>query len=214
VKHPLRILVTAGPTRERIDPVRFLSNPSSGRMGFAVAARAAKRGHRVMLVSGPVDLADPPGVSVTQVETAAQMARAVGRAFATCDAVVMTAAVADYTPARPARAKLKKTGRPLVLRLIPTQDILSGLGRRKGRRVLIGFALETGGELRNAREKLMRKNLDLIVANRPESFGGPTIRATLLFRDGRVERLPLLRKEALAGRLIREIEGACRCSKA
>lgn len=214
MKHRLRILVTAGPTRERIDPVRYLSSPSSGRMGFAVAARAARRGHRVTLISGPVDLAAPAGVRVARVETAAQMARAVDRAFASCDAVVMTAAVADYAPARTARAKIKKSNKPLVLRLVPTQDILAGLGRRKGSRVLVGFALETGRELRNAREKLMRKNLDLIVANRPESFGGPTIRAALLFRDGRVERLPVLRKDVLAGRLVREVELACRCSKA
>jgi phosphopantothenoylcysteine decarboxylase/phosphopantothenate--cysteine ligase len=179
-------------------------------MGFAVARRAAVRGHRVTLVTGPVALPDPPGVRVARVVSAADMAREVSRRFAACDAVVMTAAVADYAPARRARQKLKKTGRPLRLRLTPTRDILMGLGRRKGGRVLIGFALESSDELRRARQKLVRKNLDLIVANRPATLDARTIRAALLFPDGRSDRLPPMSKERFASRLVREVERACR----
>lgn len=209
-KTGLRILVTAGPTREYLDPVRFLSNASSGRMGFAVARRAAARGHRVTLVTGPVELPDPPGVRVVRVISAAAMAREVGARFATSDAVIMTAAVADYTPSRTARRKLKKTGRPIALRLEPTRDILLGLGRRKGHRVLVGFALESHNLVRRARAKLLRKNLDLIVANRPDTLGNSSIRATLLFRDGREEALPPMSKERLAARLVSEVEQARR----
>jgi phosphopantothenoylcysteine decarboxylase/phosphopantothenate--cysteine ligase len=210
----LRLLVTAGPTREHIDPVRFLSNPSSGRMGFAVATEAARRGHRVVLVTGPVELEDPPRIETVRIVSAAQMDRAVRRRFARCDAVVMTAAVADYTPAKSSKRKQKKTGRPTLLRLKPTVDILAGLGKRKGARVLVGFALETHDEIKAAKDKLRRKNLDLIVSNRPNTFGRRGIRATLVFSDGRTVRLGETTKSALARRLVREVERSCRSSKA
>ena len=136
-------MVTAGPTHEPVDAVRFLGNRSSGRMGFAVAAEAARRGARVMLVTGPVALAPPYGVDVVRVETAAEMASAVASRFEDCDAVVMAAAVADFRPVGARADKIKKEGGPPPLELEPTEDILAGLGKRKGRQVLVGFAAET-----------------------------------------------------------------------
>ncbi len=168
---PLRMLITAGPTREYFDTVRFISNPSSGKMGYAIAREAARRGHRVTLVSGPVTLAPPPGVRLLPVTTAAEMARACKREFKSADAAVMAAAVCDYRPGEPAGRKVPKTGRALRVRLEPTEDIAAALGRRKGRRLLIGFALEDHDHYVHAERKLSRKNCDLIVLNGPENVG-------------------------------------------
>jgi phosphopantothenoylcysteine decarboxylase/phosphopantothenate--cysteine ligase len=164
-----RVLVTAGPTREAIDPVRFLSNRSSGKMGYALAAAASRRGAKVTLVSGPTALAAAPGVELVPVTSAAEMARAVRSRFSRCDALLMAAAVADFTVQRPARSKIKKDRirGPLRLTLVPTEDILASLGRsRRGRRPwLIGFAAETGDPVPAAKDKLARKRLDLVVGN-------------------------------------------------
>ncbi len=159
-----RIVVTAGPTREPIDPVRFLSNRSSGRMGYALAAAAARRGAIVVLVSGPADLPPPYGVELLRVRTSEEMRRAVIDARAGAAAVIMAAAVSDFVT-RPAESKIKKGAGPLVLTLEPGPDILAELGRDKGDLVLVGFAAETEDLLAHAREKLTAKNLDYIVAN-------------------------------------------------
>jgi phosphopantothenoylcysteine decarboxylase/phosphopantothenate--cysteine ligase len=183
-----RALVTAGPTREPIDPVRFISNPSSGKMGYAIAQVAARRGADVTLVSGPTSLADPPGVKVVRVETAEQMARAVEAESGAMDLFVGAAAVSDYRPQRPAQSKIKKGERDETLVLTRTPDILAGLGARlAGRKdapVLVGFAAETDDVIANAREKLKGKGCDLVVANKVGApgagFGGDTNRVALV----------------------------------
>jgi len=207
--------VTAGPTREPFDPARFISNPSTGRMGYALAAAARARGGEVTLVSGPTQLPPPEGVAVVRVVTADEMLRATLNQFQGADLVLKAAAVSDYRPETRARAKLKKevyarrgrTGgrgdRAIATRLLPTTDILAEIGRRKKpHQVLVGFAAESGDLERNARGKLGRKNLDLIVANRigvaGEGFEAPTNRALVLDRRGRTVELPLMSKEAMA----------------
>ena len=217
-----RVLVTAGPTREPIDEVRFLSNRSSGRMGYALAAAARAAGHRVTLVSGPTCLRPPAGVRFVRATTTEEMRRAVRGAFAASDAVLMCAAVADWRPERRIRGKLRRerTPRP-VLRLVPNPDILAELGRRKGRRTLVGFALEPGtafgargpmaGRLgpaeKSARRKLRRKNLDWIVLNGPEALEGDRASVAAIARDGRVVVFRSVRKAALARALVRLVVG-------
>lgn len=161
------VLITAGPTREALDPVRYFSNRSSGRMGFALARAAVWQGARVALIAGPTPLPPPadPGIEVISVTTAAEMAEAVFARFAACDAAILAAAVADFRPAQTAAVKIKKNGQPLRLDLVPTADILAELGRRKTRQLLAGFAAETGDPLPAARAKRAAKNADLIVAN-------------------------------------------------
>jgi phosphopantothenoylcysteine decarboxylase/phosphopantothenate--cysteine ligase len=183
-----RVLVTAGPTREPIDPVRFISNPSSGKMGYALAAVAARRGADVVLVSGPVSIPEPPGVRVIRVETAEEMARAVEPEAATMDLFVAAAAVSDYRPKVVAAQKIKKGPGSETLELSRTPDILAGLGERYGGKpggpVLVGFAAETEEVIARAREKLKSKRCDLVVANKvgaPGSgFGGDTNRVALV----------------------------------
>jgi phosphopantothenoylcysteine decarboxylase/phosphopantothenate--cysteine ligase len=179
-----RILVTAGPTHEPIDAVRFIGNRSSGKMGFAVAREAAKRGAGVTLVSGPTHLPDPPGVDVVRVETAEEMRDAVLARFEGADAVVKAAAVADWRPKERAEGKLKKESGEPELFLEPTPDILRELGERKGGRVLVGFAAETEDLEAAGRRKLAEKNLDYIVINevgKPGTgFGSLTNRAAIL----------------------------------
>jgi phosphopantothenoylcysteine decarboxylase/phosphopantothenate--cysteine ligase len=203
----VRLLVTAGPTREHLDAVRYLSNPSSGRMGFACARAAARAGHEVLLVTGPVELPDPPGVRTLRVVSADDMYRAVLRAWPRLDAAIMTAAVGDWRPAARARGKIKKGPGPLVLRLERTKDILLELGRRKGGRRLVGFALETDDGPRNARLKYERKNLDLIVLNGPASFGAGRMDADV-YREGEVvRRFRGATKDAVARWLVAALEG-------
>lgn len=162
----MHFLITAGGTREHIDPVRFISNASSGKMGYALARAALKAGHKVTLVTAPTALREPSGAEVVRVETAGQMFEAVKEYFARCDCLIMAAAVADYTPARPAKRKIKKTGKAIVLRLKPTADILkwAGTHKRKGQ-IVVGFALEDKALRTRAEKKMMEKNLDMIVAN-------------------------------------------------
>ncbi len=183
-----RVVVTAGPTREPIDPVRFISNPSSGKMGYALAAVAARRGAEVVLVSGPTVLADPAGARVVRVETAEEMARAVAAESGAMDLFIGAAAVSDYRPAAAAPHKIKKGAGEEVLTLTRTPDILAGLGERLGGApggpVLVGFAAETEEVIARAREKLKRKHCDLVVANKvgiPDAgFGADTNRVALV----------------------------------
>jgi len=201
------VLVTAGPTREAIDPVRFVSNRSSGKMGFAVAAAACRRGATVVLVTGPTALESPPGVERIPVTTAAEMRDAVLGREAWATVVVMTAAVADYRVANPARQKIKKASGSLSLTLEQTTDILSEVGaRRRSGRLLVGFAAETEHGIEHARRKLREKRLDLIVLNdvsqADAGFDVDTNRVWLIGAEGEAEGWPLLGKEEVAGRLM------------
>jgi phosphopantothenoylcysteine decarboxylase/phosphopantothenate--cysteine ligase len=183
-----RVLVTAGPTFEPIDAVRFVGNRSSGKMGFLVADEAARRGASVGLVSGPTHRSDPPGVEVVRVETAEEMREAVLARFEDADAVVKAAAVSDWRPKERVESKLKKEEGPPEVFLEPTPDILREVGERKGDRVLVGFAAETGGLEEAGRQKLREKRLDLIVVNEVGApgtgFDADTNRAMLLSADG------------------------------
>lgn len=179
----MRILVTAGPTREYFDTVRFISNPSSGKMGFAIAAEAARRGHEVVLIAGPVDLPDPPGVRVTRVVSAAEMFDASVAAFESCDAAVMTAAVCDYRPSRRLDHKLKKQARIRPIQLQPTRDICAHLGRIKKDRVVLGFAMEDHNHHAHAEAKLLRKRCDAIVLNGIANVGGDHAEVEVLLAD-------------------------------
>ena len=205
----VRLLVTAGPTREEIDPVRYLSNHSSGKMGYAIAAAAAARGAEVVLISGPVALEAPAGVETVRVETALQMQQELENRFDDSDVLVMAAAVADYRPRQRAGQKLKKTSQGLQLDLEKNPDLLATLGARKQAQMLIGFAAETENLLENAEKKLRAKNLDLIVANdvtaEGAGFGSETNLVRFLFPDGRAEELPLLSKYEVAERLLDRI---------
>jgi phosphopantothenoylcysteine decarboxylase/phosphopantothenate--cysteine ligase len=204
-----RVLVTAGPTYERVDPVRFLGNRSSGKMGFAIANAAALRGATVTLVAGPVHVATPRNVKRVDVETAGQMASAVTSNARNADAVIMAAAVADYAPTKPAAHKLKKQREELTIALSPTTDILASLGKRKTGAVLVGFALETTNEMKNAREKLRKKNLDLVVLNNPNvkgaGFGADTNVVTLIDRKGKAKKLPMMSKFDVATEILNRV---------
>lgn len=200
-----RVLVTAGPTRERIDDVRFLSNRSSGKMGYAVARAAAARGAEVTLVSGPCALPVPLGVRMVPVESAAQMLEAVFAEYPSADVVVKAAAVADYKPAAKLDGKLKKAG-DFPLELVRTVDILQELGRCKQGQILVGFAAEAADLEANARSKLARKNLDLIAANditdSQIAFGSDQNALTLYFADGSAQQIEACPKDEAAHRLL------------
>ncbi|MBI4565512.1 MAG: hypothetical protein HY716_12530 [Planctomycetes bacterium] len=206
----MHVLITAGPTREFLDEVRFLSNPSSGRMGFACAEAAARAGHRVTLVTGPTSLPDPPYVRVVRVTSAEEMRRAALKAYRRAGAVIATAAVSDYRPARRVSGKIKKGRGPMILSLVRTADILYEMGRSKGRRLLIGFALETEDETARALDKLKRKRLDYVVLNGPASFTAARMDATLLGSDGSEEAWRRISKRELARRLVRLIDASPR----
>lgn len=200
------VVVTAGPTHEAIDPVRYIANASTGKMGYAIAREAARRGANVTLVSGPTALATPVGVHRVDVVSAAQMHEAALAAFGGADAAICAAAVADYTPKAPADHKLKKTAEHLdAIELVETADILRDLSARKGDRVVVGFAAETDDLLAHARQKLERKGCDLIVANdvsRVDStFGSDTDRVAFVYPD-RVEQMDTLPLEQVAAELL------------
>ncbi len=202
-----RILVSAGPTHEDLDPVRFLTNRSTGKMGYAVAAVARRRGAEVTLVSGPTALPAPWGVSRYLVRTALEMQAALESLFSQCDVLIMSAAVSDYRPAGLAEQKIKRGEEEMLVKLTHNPDIVAGLGaRRQQQQVLVGFAAETQDLLEHATTKLQRKNLDLIVANdvsAPDAgFAVDTNRVTILDRQGGVEVLPLLSKEEVADRIL------------
>ena len=214
----MKFVVTAGPTREYLDPVRFLSNPSTGKMGFAVARAAAMRGHEVALVAGPVSLKTPKGVRRIDVTSARDMLAAVEEEMAKAKSVkptvfVSTAAVADWRPAKCAPRKLKKGQMSDTLKLVRNPDILKTVARRtkhqapariaRASTIFVGFAAETNDVIAEARRKCREKNLDMIVANdvteKGSGFGVDTNRVTLVRKDGSVDRLPLMTKLALRG---------------
>jgi|LGVF01.2.fsa_nt_gb phosphopantothenoylcysteine decarboxylase/phosphopantothenate--cysteine ligase len=204
------VLVTAGPTREELDPMRFLSNHSSGKMGYAIARAAADRGARVHLVAGPTALATPRGVELLSVVSARDMYTAVMDLATDCSIVVKAAAVADYRPSCRQEQKIKKSGEStLTMELQRNPDILAELGRLPGERLLVGFAAETEQLMDNARRKLQDKNLDLIVANdltaEGAGFAGDTNVVQLIYRNGRVEDLPQMSKDLLAHSLLDRI---------
>ena len=206
----MRILVTAGPTREPIDPVRFLSNRSTGKMGYAIAEAGAERGHDVLLISGPVSLQKPASVRLINVITAAEMQKAVRENVNWCQALVMAAAVADWRPRTVYTRKLKKNEIPPELRLERTPDILSTIRDLKKNRLYAGFAAETENLISEASRKLEEKGLDLIVANdvsRPDSgFEVDTNKVTLLTSEGMAEELPVMSKREVANRILNWIE--------
>ncbi len=200
-----KLLITAGPNHEAIDPVRYLTSRSSGKMGYALARAGVRRGAEVTLISGPTSLPPPAGTRLVRVKTAAEMREAVMDAFPQSTAVVMAAAVADYSPERFIPRKLKKGEKPIQLHLKPNPDILKELGAKKNGQILVGFAAETEELVANAKKKLREKNLDLIVANdvtaEGSGFEGDTNVATILDRKGNVQPLPLMTKEELADRI-------------
>jgi phosphopantothenoylcysteine decarboxylase/phosphopantothenate--cysteine ligase len=204
-----KILVTAGPTIEPIDPVRFISNPSSGKMGFAVARAAEYRGAEVILISGPTPLPDPMNVTTIRVRTADEMAHEVFQHMENADVIIKTAAVSDYRPQESQAHKIKKNKNELVLRLQQNQDILKVLGQKKKHRVLVGFAAETKELERYATQKLVEKNLDIIAGNlvgSPDSgFESDTNNVTLFFKDGTRESLPTMEKLEVAHILLDRI---------
>ena len=200
-----KIVVTAGPSREPLDPVRYISNRSSGKMGYALARAAARRGAAVTLVSGPTALAAPEGVTTVPVVTAEEMRAAVLAEFDSATAVLMAAAVADYRPRSTSGRKMKRGDGNRRVELVPNPDIVAELTARKRRQVVVGFAAETESLVENARQKLHRKNLDLVVANdvtqEGSGFDVDTNAVTLLDRDGTVTPLPVMSKDAVADRI-------------
>ncbi|CAM3698401.1 bifunctional phosphopantothenoylcysteine decarboxylase/phosphopantothenate--cysteine ligase CoaBC [Mesobacillus zeae] len=204
-----KIIVTAGPTREKVDPVRFLTNHSSGKMGYAIAGEAAKLGADVTLVSGPVSLCPPEGLETVLVESAEDMFQAVSGLFEEADVVIKTAAVADYRPKHVFDHKIKKQEGGQVLELERTKDILLELGKRKTHQLLIGFAAETDNVEKYARKKLDKKNADMIVANDVKQegagFGTETNIVTIFKRNGDMLSLPLMSKQEVARHLLSEI---------
>lgn len=204
-----RILITAGPTREPIDPVRYLSNRSSGKMGYAIAEEAAAAGGEVVLISGPVHLETPPGVTRLEVMTAAEMHDAVMKELDRADVIIKAAAVADYQPVRISESKIKKKEENEELKLKKTVDIAAEVGKKKESRFFVGFAAETDHVERYAQEKLRRKNMDMIVANDVSlpgaGFDGDTNVVTVYDQEGMVFQLPLTTKKMVAKRLIEGI---------
>lgn len=201
-----RVVVTAGPTREHVDPVRYLSNESSGRMGFEIARAAAEQGDRVVLVAGPVALDTPPGVERVDVCSARDMMRAVSESFRTADALFMAAAVADWRPRRKLAGKWRKKDEKTEvasLELVRNPDILATVARRKRHRLVVGFALETGDGHRRALQKLVRKNADYIVLNDESALVSARTTVTLLAADGRSRHFENRTKRSVARALVR-----------
>lgn len=199
----MRILITAGPTREYLDDVRYLSNASSGRMGYALAEAALAAGHEVHLISGPVALPPPPGAEVVAVETTDQLLAACDAVWNDCDGVIATAAACDYRPASRFPGKLAKTGVSLELELVETADVLAELGRKKGDRWIVGFALESEEFAHvNALRKLKEKNCDAIVLNRPTAIGSEDNSVEVINGAGQTVARFAGRKTAIAGELI------------
>lgn len=202
----MRFLVTAGPTREYIDAVRFISNPSTGRMGLAVVRRTLQAGHDVTLILGPTWLKPPPEAHTLRVTSAREMLDAVSAEYEKCDALVMTAAVCDYEPGAPGNRKIKKGDRPLVLELVRTPDILLEVAPRKGSRINVGFALEVQDSIKHARQKLLSKKLDFIVVNSPAAFGSEAVDGTIITASGEMEELKGITKDDLAARIVGRVE--------
>ena len=204
------ILITAGPTQEQVDPIRFLTNRSSGKMGYALAQASQKRGAEVLLVTGPTTITPPPHIRTIPVTSALDMDKAVSRHYKSCTIVIKTAAVADYRPKKFSREKMKKIQKSLTLELERNPDILYKLGKNKGKRFLVGFAAETKNLISQAKGKLDRKNLDLIVVNhalqKEGGFGSDNNEVTLIDYEGRVETLPRMEKTGLADKILDRIK--------
>jgi phosphopantothenoylcysteine decarboxylase / phosphopantothenate---cysteine ligase len=203
----VRFLVTAGPTREPIDPVRYVSNRSSGKMGYAIAEAALAAGHDVTLISGPVNLDPPPGAQFVSVSTSDEMFDAAHGNADKCDVCVLCAAVADYKPAIVARQKIKKRNEKISLDLIPTRDILAFLSKQERRFLVIGFAAETNDVEENAAKKLRAKNCDIIVANDVSSASSgmesDTNEVTIFFQNGEKEKISRASKKIIARELVK-----------
>jgi phosphopantothenoylcysteine decarboxylase/phosphopantothenate--cysteine ligase len=205
----VRFVITAGPTREPLDPVRYLSNRSSGKMGYAIAQAAREAGHDVVLISGPVHLDPPPGAQLIFVSTSDEMFEAVHRQLADCDVLVMSAAVADYKPANVSKIKIKKRNSAFALELIPTRDILASLPKQDRQFLAVGFAAETNDLEENAQKKLREKNCDLIVAN---DVSNPALgmesaenEVTILFRNGEKKKISRAPKKIIGRELVKII---------
>jgi phosphopantothenoylcysteine synthetase/decarboxylase len=212
----MHFLITAGGTREYIDPVRFISNASSGRMGYALADAALSAGHKVTLISTS-DLQPPVGVDFVGVDSAAEMFAAVKKFFAECDCLIMAAAVADYTPASPSKIKIKKTCKSLTIKLKPTADILKWAGSNKrgkgtkGQRhkdkIIVGFALEDEAIRTRAEKKLKEKNLDMIIANTPAAIGSDKSTVQIKTADSSWIKLPFASKTIIARKIVALLSG-------
>jgi len=205
-----RILVTAGPTREPFDPVRFITNYSSGKMGYALAAAARRRGAEVVLVSGPVTLPPPYGVEAVMVESAREMFEKVMEHLEKSTVIIKAAAVADYRPAVRSRGKIKKTKGPLILELERNPDIIAEVGKRKGDRILVGFAMESENLVENAAAKMKAKGMDFIVANdlneEGAGFQHDTNKVRIIMNDGSIESLPLMDKLEVAHAILDRVK--------
>jgi len=205
-----RILITAGPTHEPIDPVRILTNRSSGKMGYALAKASHRRGAEVMLISGPTTLKPIPHINTVPVETSLEMKKAVLNHYKSCSIAIKAAAVADYRPIKSHRDKMKKRHKTFTLELERNPDILYQLGKNKGNRILVGFAAETKNIISQAKTKLDKKNLDLIVVNHARQkkggFGSDRNEVTLIDYEGRIDTLPLMDKEELANKILDKIK--------
>ncbi len=201
-----RILITSGPTRQYLDPVRYLTNASSGRMGAALAEAAVRAGHQVVVVSGPVQVAYPAGVEEIPVLSTQEMLDACRKVFPSCDGLIAAAAPCDYQPAAVAEQKIRKSGSPLLLQLVETPDVLASLADLKGPRWIVGFALETEDRRARAMQKLARKNCDLIVVNGPKSLDSPNSSVEIFDRGGRLLEALSADKRRVAEGLLRVIE--------
>jgi len=202
----MRFLITAGGTREYIDPVRFISNASSGRMGYALARAAQEAGHEVTLISAS-DLQSAVGVEFVGVDSAAEMFKAVKSFFDKCDCLIMAAAVSDYTPVRPAKSKIKKSGKSLTIKVKPTADILKWAGEHKKRnQIVIGFALEDKKLRERAEKKLKEKNVDMIIANTPSAIGAERPTVQIKMPDSGWSKIKKASKSTIARRIIMKVE--------
>lgn len=199
-------LITAGPTREYLDPVRFISNASSGKMGYVLAEAAEKRGAEVVLISGPTNISPPEGVRTVFVESALDMEKEVMKHFPRSDVVIASAAVSDYRPEKRKKEKIKSNLQRRSVNLVRNPDILGQLGKRKGAKFLIGFSLETGNLERNAREKLKGKNLDMIVANFPGAMSRDEVTVKVLTKSGKKMFLKKMEKEKIAEKILSELK--------
>ncbi|HJX98271.1 MAG TPA: phosphopantothenoylcysteine decarboxylase [Chthoniobacterales bacterium] len=205
----MRFLITAGPTREPIDPVRYLSNRSSGKMGYAIAEAAIEAGHEVVLISGPVQLGRPRAVALVPVSTSDQMFEAVQRQVRNCDILVMCAAVADYKPVAVFTKKIKKRDAKLSLELIPTRDILSSLPKNR-KYLVVGFAAETEDLAANAQKKLLKKNCDMIVANDARiGMESDENEVEIFVRGGETKKISRAPKKIIARELVKSFENVC-----
>jgi phosphopantothenoylcysteine decarboxylase / phosphopantothenate---cysteine ligase len=200
----LNFLITAGPTREYLDPVRYMSNASSGRMGYALAAAAKRRGHKVVLISGPVELKSPCGIRAIKVVSAREMFKSFKKNYSKADIVIGASAVSDYRPQEYKKEKLKRASKPVNVRFVPNPDIMKYAGSNKGKKLLIGFALETHDLLKSARAKLDKKKFDMIIANYPEVIGKNKAAVWILDKNSNIVSIPETEKYTIAKRIIDE----------